>query len=122
MTHFMFHISADQSMANFAFFGTIVGYNFVKYDALARAQKKQMRNELKIAVLSLFSSIGVGYYFSTAANHPNCFRGCSRIDAVIYTSFFPNRRNARNWVKIYIVALCWVEVTWYYLLLMHIFR
>jgi hypothetical protein len=55
---FMFHISADQAMANFAFFGTIVGYNFVKYDALARAQKKQMRNELKIAVLSLFSSIG----------------------------------------------------------------
>jgi hypothetical protein len=43
---------------------------------------------------------------------PNCFRGCSRIDAVIYTSFFPNRRNARNWagVKIYIVALCWVVV------------
>jgi hypothetical protein len=41
----MFHISADQAMANFAFFGTIVGYNFVKYDALAR--KKQMRNELK---------------------------------------------------------------------------
>jgi hypothetical protein len=44
MTHF--HISADQAMANFAF-GTIVGYNFVKYDALARAKKKQMRNELK---------------------------------------------------------------------------
>jgi hypothetical protein len=40
MTHFMFHISADQAMANFAFFGTIVGYNFVKYDALARAQNK----------------------------------------------------------------------------------
>jgi hypothetical protein len=41
------------------------------------------------------------------------FPGCSRIDAVIYTSFFPNRRNARNWagVKIYIVALCWVGVT-----------
>jgi hypothetical protein len=37
MTHFMFHISADQSMANF---GTIVGYNFVKYDALARVQNK----------------------------------------------------------------------------------
>jgi hypothetical protein len=40
MTHFMFHIS-DQSMANFAFFGTIVGYNFVKYDALARAKKNK---------------------------------------------------------------------------------
>jgi hypothetical protein len=42
MTHFMFHISADQAMANFAF-GTIVGYNFVKYDALARAKKKCKR-------------------------------------------------------------------------------
>jgi hypothetical protein len=30
----------DQAMANFAF-GTIVGYNFVKYDALARAQKNK---------------------------------------------------------------------------------
>jgi hypothetical protein len=27
MTHFMFHISADQAMANFAL--AIVGYNFV---------------------------------------------------------------------------------------------
>jgi hypothetical protein len=32
----------------------------------------------------------------------------------LYTlSFFPNKKNARNWagVKIYIVALCWVGVT-----------
>jgi hypothetical protein len=32
----------------------------------------------------------------------------------VYTiPFFPNRKNARNWVgiKIYIVALCWVGVT-----------
>jgi hypothetical protein len=42
-------------LANFVL-GTIVGYNFVKYDALARAKKNQMRKELKlIALLSLFS-------------------------------------------------------------------
>jgi hypothetical protein len=52
MTHFMFHISADQSMANFAFFGTIVGYNFVKYDALASAKTNAKRVKI-IAVLSL---------------------------------------------------------------------
>jgi hypothetical protein len=45
MTHFMFHISADQAMANFAF-GTIVGYNFVKYFG-KRTKKTKMRNELK---------------------------------------------------------------------------
>jgi hypothetical protein len=42
----MFNISVDEPMANFAFLGTIVGYNFVKYDALARAKKNEMRNEL----------------------------------------------------------------------------
>jgi hypothetical protein len=115
MTHFMFHISADQSMANFAFFGTIVGYNFVKYDALARAQKKQMRNELKIiAVLSLFSSIGVGYYFFQLQLVTQIVSvGVLGLTLLYTLPFFPNRRNARNWagVKIYIVALCWVGVT-----------
>jgi hypothetical protein len=105
MTHFMFHISADQSMANFAFFGTIVGYNFVKYDLWQEPKTNAKRVKI-IAVLSLFSSIGVGYYFSTAANHPN-FPGVLGL-TLLYTS--SNRRNARNWagVKIYIVALCWV--------------
>jgi hypothetical protein len=61
MTHFMFHISADQSMANFAFFGTIVGYNFVV--TLWQEPKKTNAKRVKIiAVLSLFSSIGVGYF------------------------------------------------------------
>jgi hypothetical protein len=39
-------------MANFAFFGTIVGYNFVKYDALARKKTNAKRVKI-IAVLSL---------------------------------------------------------------------
>ena len=115
MTHFVFHISADQVMANFAFFGTIVGYNFVKYDALARAQKKQMRNELKIiAVLSLFSLIGVGYYFFQLQLITQIVSvGVLGLTLLYTLPFFPNRRNARNWagVKIYIVALCWVGVT-----------
>jgi hypothetical protein len=53
MTHFI-NISVDEPMANFVL-RTIVGYNFVKYDALARAKKNQMRNELKLRLLSLFS-------------------------------------------------------------------
>ena len=64
MTQHMFHISYEDSIAHFAFFGTIVGYNFVKYDALARVKKIQMRNELKaIALFSFCCFILVGYYF-----------------------------------------------------------
>jgi hypothetical protein len=115
MTHFMFNISEDAPMANFAFLGTIVGYNFVKYDALARAKKNQMRTELKlIAILSLFSLFGVGYYFFQLQLHTQIVSLVFLTLTLLYTlPAFPNRKNARNWagVKIYIVALCWVGVT-----------
>lgn len=115
MTHYMFHIPAGGVVANFVFFGTIVGYNFVKYGTLARVKKIKMRKELK--VISLFSFcciLFVGYYFFQ-------LQRITQIVAVVFLSitllytlpFFPNRKNARNWagVKIYIVALCWVGAT-----------
>ncbi|WP_140487758.1 hypothetical protein [Flavobacterium sp. GSA192] len=115
MTQFMFEIPYDESIALFSFFGTIVGYNFVKYDALARAKKRMMRNELKmIAILSFFSFLAVGYYFFQLELVTQLFSVGVLLLTLLYTlPFFPNRRNARNWagVKIYIVSLCWVGVT-----------
>ena len=115
MTQHMFHIPEGDAVANFAFFGTSVGYNFVKYDALARVQRLQMRKELKmIALFSFFALFLVGYYFFQ-------LQRITQIVAVVFLSitllytlpFFPNKKNARNWagVKIYIVALCWAGVT-----------
>lgn len=115
VTQLMFGIPFDESVALFAFFGTLVGYNFVKYDALARTKKLQMKNQLKtISFLSLLSLFTVGYYFFQ-------LRLLTQVVSLFFLGlivlyalpFFPNRRNARNWagVKIYIVALCWVGVT-----------
>ena len=115
MTQFLFPISDDPSVAFFAFFGTIVGYNFVKYDALARTQKAQMRNQLKgIAVLSCMALIGTGYYFFKLQMVTQSIAFGFLLLTMLYTlPFFPNKRNARNWagIKIYIVTLCWVGVT-----------
>ncbi|MGM8362884.1 hypothetical protein ACSV4D_13305 [Flavobacterium sp. ARAG 55.4] len=115
MTQFMFAIPYDEPIALFAFFGTIVGYNFVKYDALARAKKRMMRNELKlIAGLSFFSFLAVGFYFFQLQLVTQAVAVGVLIMTLLYTlPFFPNRKNARNWagVKIYIVSLCWVGVT-----------
>ena len=115
MTGFLFQITIIEACASFAFFGTIVGYNFVKYDALARTQKLQMRTQLKAIALLSFLSLVMAVY---------CFLWLERITqllailffgiTLLYTlPFFPNRKNARNWagIKIYIVALCWVGVT-----------
>lgn len=115
MTQYMFVISYDENIAYFAFFGTIVGYNFVKYDALARVKKSMMRNELKmIALLSFISFLAVGYYFFQLERITQVIAVVVLLLTLLYTlPFFPNRKNARNWagVKIYIVALCWVGVT-----------
>ena len=115
ITQQMFHISNTKTVANFAFFGTIVGYNFVKYDALARAKKMQMKSDLKrISIFSFGCLIMVGYYFFQLHKTTQIIGLVFLSITLLYTlPFFPNRKNARNWsgVKIYIVSLCWVGVT-----------
>lgn len=115
MTGFLFHIIDIENCANFAFFGTIVGYNFVKYDALARTQKVNMSLNLKaIAILSLLSFLGTAYFFFKLEMITKVLGFLFLILTLLYTlPFFPNKRNARNWVgvKIYIVTFCWVGVT-----------
>ncbi|PXY41885.1 hypothetical protein DMB65_04795 [Flavobacterium cheongpyeongense] len=115
ITFHVFHIQYDEPMALFVFFGTIVGYNFVKYDALVRVKKNPIRSQLKIiAVLSFVSVILVGYYFFQLKQITQIVSiGIFAITALYTLPFFPNKKNARNWagVKIYIVALCWVGVT-----------
>ncbi|WP_395059008.1 hypothetical protein [Flavobacterium sp.] len=115
ITQYMFNISHDDAMVYFAFFGTIVGYNFVKYEALARTKKIQMRNELKaIAFLSFVSLIAVGICFFQLQIQTQIVAVVFLGLTLLYTlPFFPNRKNARNWagVKIYMVALSWVGVT-----------
>ena len=115
ITFHVFHIQYDEPMALFVFFGTIVGYNFVKYDALVRVKKKSIGNQLKIiAVLSFISMLLVGYYFFHLKRITQIVSIVIFAITALYTlPFFPNRKNARNWagVKIYIVSLCWVGAT-----------
>lgn len=115
ITFHVFHIQHNEAMALFVFFGTIVGYNFVKYDALVRVKKKPIRNQLKIiALLSLLSLILCGYYFLQLERITQIVSfGIFVITALYTLPFFPNRKNARNWagVKIYMVAICWVGAT-----------
>ncbi|PXY43959.1 UbiA prenyltransferase family protein [Flavobacterium hydrophilum] len=115
ITFHVFHIQYDEPMALFVFFGTIVGYNFVKYDALVRVKKNPIGIQLKIiAVLSFISVILVGYYFFHLKKITQIVSiGIFAITALYTLPFFPNRKNARNWagVKIYIVAICWVGAT-----------
>ena len=115
ITYLMFNIPTDNSVEYFSFFGTIVGYNFVKFDALARANKNKMRIQLKaITAFSFASLLSVIFYFSKLQYMTKIVAALFLILTILYTlPFFPNTKNARNWagLKIYIVAICWVGVT-----------
>lgn len=114
MTNHMFQNPFDLPMAGFAFFGTIFGYNFIKYETFFR-NKKPLWTELKaIAVLSVLSLLATVYFFF-------CLERITQITAVIFFGLtflytvpvFSKKKNIRNWsgVKIYIVAICWSGVT-----------
>src|SRR6187402_3355471 len=63
MTNHMFQNPFDLAMAGFAFFGTVFGYNFIKYEDFFR-NKKPLRLELKaILVLSVISFLASAYFF-----------------------------------------------------------
>lgn len=115
LTQILFSVTTDSTTPYFAFFGTIVGYNFVKYDALARAKRLKMTLQLKaIAFLSFLALMATGYFFFQLQKSTQIIGFVFLLITLLYTlPFFPNKKNARNWagIKIYIVALCWVGVT-----------
>jgi len=114
MTNHMFQNSFDLPMAGFAFFGTIFGYNFIKYEDFFR-NKKPLRFELKaIGIVSFISLLASIFFFF-------CLGSVTQITAMIFFGLtflytvpvFSKKKNIRNWsgVKIYIVAICWSGVT-----------
>lgn len=110
----VFRLPFDAPMAAFAFFGTISGYNFVKYESHFRT-RKFISGEIKaIAVLSFISLLAAAYSFVL-------LHRITQLTALIFfgltllytVPFFPNKKNMRNWtgIKIYMVALCWAGIT-----------
>ncbi|KAF2519606.1 hypothetical protein E0W68_04480 [Flavobacterium salilacus subsp. salilacus] len=114
MTLHMFRIPFDVPMAIFTFFGTITGYNFVKYESHFR-NKKHITPEIKaIAVMSIFTLLAAGVGFLFLERKTQLTGVAFFMLTLLYTvPFFPKKRNMRNWVgiKIYMVALCWAGIT-----------
>ncbi len=109
------NISYDCNGAFFVFFSTIVGYNFVKYDELARVKKVQLTNKFKaIITLSFFSALAAFYFFTKLSFYIQLVALLAFVLTVLYTlPFLPKHKNLRNFsgIKIYIVALAWTVVT-----------
>jgi len=105
----------DAAVSWFGFFGTIVGYNFVKYDAIARHGKPGWSLRMKAFIaLSFISFMASAFFFFRLERITQIVSLAVLGITALYTlPFFPNRKTARDWAgfKIYFVALSWVGVT-----------
>ena len=114
MTNHMFDQPFDLAMAAFAFFGTLFGYNFVKYEMYFR-KKMPLRNQLKaILLLSIFSIVAAAYFFFELKLNTQITAFVFFGLTFLYTvPVFSSKKNMRNWtgIKIYMVAFCWAGVT-----------
>lgn len=114
MTNHMFQLPLDIPMAGFAFFGTLLGYNFIKYEVFFR-QKSPLRKALfPILILSLLAFLASVYFFFRLELKTQIVAVLFFGLTFLYTiPIFSTKTNMRNWsgIKIYIVAFCWSGVT-----------
>ncbi|WP_264559621.1 hypothetical protein [Flavobacterium sp. N2270] len=115
VTFFKLNIPYDEPVAYFGFYGTVVGYNFIKYDELARIKKVELTTKFKLiialSVVSFFASV---FYFLKLTFFTQSIGILVLLITILYTlPLFPKRENMRNWggIKIYLVAIAWVGVT-----------
>ena len=63
ITEFYFDFTYQKNLDYFIFFGTITGYNFVKYAGVAKLHHRSLTSDLKIIqIFSLFCFIAMCYY------------------------------------------------------------
>jgi hypothetical protein len=114
ITQIQFAIPQENPIAYVAFFGTIFGYNFVKFGPIFFTKKQINAKLTGILFLSLCCFVLAFYFFLQLKLKTQVTLFGLIFSVFVYTiPLFPNTKNIRNWkgVKIYWVALTWVGVT-----------
>ncbi|KOS07630.1 hypothetical protein AM493_17465 [Flavobacterium akiainvivens] len=113
MTYHMFNLPFDAPMAGFAFFGTLFGYNFIKYEARFRKKLPLRRFHKAVAAISITALILGAVCFFLLNREAQLASLAFAALSVLYAVPFGSRGNLRSLagIKIYIVALCWAGVT-----------
>lgn len=121
LTLLEFNLPYDQKVLYFVFFGTITGYNFVKYFGLAKFHHRSLARWLKaIQIFSFFCFIFMCYYGIKLPVKILTFVGVFALVTFFYAIpflpkrfFIDNNHNLRSigGLKIYVIGLVWSGVT-----------
>lgn len=114
ITQHTFKLPLNNALAAFVFFGTVAGYNFVKYHAYFRKSKSYTIELKTIAAFSILSALLSCLGFIQLNLYTQSAGLIFFSLTLLYTvPFIPGITNMRNWsgIKIYMVAVCWSGIT-----------
>lgn len=113
MTNHMFWLPFNLPMAGFAFFGTLFGYNFIKYEERFRRHLSISTFHKTVAAISILALLLGGWCFLLLSLKAQLAALVLAVFAVLYAVPVSPKGNLRSLagIKIYIVALCWAGVT-----------
>lgn len=110
-----FNLAVDFNLLFFIFFGSITGYNFVKYAGIAKLYHRSLARNLRlIQVFSFFCFLGFVYFAFQQELKVLITAGVFGVFTLLYAiPTGKNNQNLRNvgGVKIFIIALVWAGVT-----------
>ncbi|MFI8379275.1 hypothetical protein [Leeuwenhoekiella sp. NPDC079379] len=117
ITQHELHLENEIAFNYFIFFGTITGYNFVKYATLAGLHHRNLTDKLKIIQLFSFFCF-VALLVIASGFEPRFWISCIPLAVltVLYAlPFLPHKKNLRMvpTLKIFIIAAVWAGVTAY---------
>ena len=110
-----FNLGIDLNLLFFVFFGSITGYNFVKYARIAKLHHASLAQNLKlIQVFSFFCFLALLYFAFRQNIEILIAAAIFGVFTLLYAiPLWKNKQNLRNigGVKIFIIALVWAGVT-----------
>ena len=113
ITERYFNLSYNEPLDYFIFYGTITGYNFVKYAGIAKLHHRSLTNNLKLIQVFSFVCFGLTVFYGVQLQLKTLlFFIPFGILTLLYAVpiFRKNLRNISS-IKILIIALVWAGVT-----------
>ena len=116
VTEFYFGLTYNEPLDFFIFYGTITGYNFIKYAGVAKLHHRSLTNNLKvIQIFSLICFLLLCYYAWKLPFKTLFFLSPLALLTLLYaipflSGFQKNLRNVSH-LKIIVVAIVWAVLT-----------
>ncbi len=112
-TSLQFKIPLDYGLISFVFFGSVTGYNFVKYAPVAKLHHRSLTNQLRlIQIFSFCCFIGLGVSAFFIVYNVLLVCGILGLLTLLYAIPIYNKNLRETSVlKVFIIALIWTTVS-----------